>query len=198
MPDGKPDALQQVEHGALTVLGSYKSMGRFYRGIITPTMHQYTMIGDETNSTDNLFYDASLKADERTATHSGKADDRFVFTEQNAEHEYKGIAALAAAGRVLKDFDTPMSRDCIGAAEVLWKQDRDLGKGFEERIIAAVELWLTTNKPEYGQVLLDHRKEIVAHIGEIGWAVGRVLGMIHDQAFVDKIRAAVAKILRRR
>ena len=191
-PDGKPDALQQVEHGVLTILGSYKSMGRFYRGIITPTMHQYTMIGDETNSTDNLFYDPSLKADERNATHSGKADDRFVFTEQNAEHEYKGIAALAAAGRVLKDFDPPTSHDCISAAEAFWKQDRDLGKAFDEWIVAAVELWLTTNKPEYGQVLLDHRKEIVEHIGEVGWAVGRVLGMIHDRTFVDEIRGAVA------
>lgn len=193
VPDGKPDALQQVEHGVLTILGSYQSMGRFYRGIITPTLRQYTMVGDETNSTDNLFYDASLKPDERNATHSGKSDDRLVFTEQNAEHEYKGIAALAAAGRVLKEFDPTMSHDCVSAAEALWKQDRELREGFDEKIIAAVELWLTTNKPEYGQVLLGNRKEIIEHIGEVGWTVGRVLGMIQDRTFVDEVRGAVAR-----
>jgi hypothetical protein len=192
-PDGKPDVLQQVEHGALTVLGSYQSTGRFYRGIITPTLPQYTMLGDEANSTDNLFYDGSLKAGERTATHSGKPDDRLLFTERNAGHEYKGIAALAAAGRVLKEFDPAMSRQCIEAAETLWKQDRNAEKAFDEKIVAAVELWLTTRKPEYGQAVLAQRKEIVAHVDSVGWAVGRVLEMVQERTFVDEVRAAVSK-----
>jgi hypothetical protein len=192
-PDGKPDVLQQIEHGVLTILGSYKSMGRLYRGIITPTLHQYTLLGEETNSTDNLFYDAALKTDERTASHSGKPDDRLVFTEQNPGHEYKGIAALAAAGRVLKNFDPAMATECVAAAETLWKQDRDLSKGFDERMVAAVELWLTTKKPEYGQVLLDNRKQIVTRIDSVGWAVGRVLSMIQDRTFVDELRSAVAR-----
>jgi len=192
-PDGKPDVLQQVEHGALTVLGSYQSMGRFYRGIITPTLPQYTMLGDEANSTDNLFYNGSLKAGERTATHSGKPDDRLLFTERNAGHEYKGIAALAAAGRVLKEFDPAMSRQCVEAAETLWKQDRNAEKAFNEKIVAAVELWLTTRKPEYGQAVLAQRKEIVAHVDSVGWAVGRVLEMVQDRTFVDEVRAAVSK-----
>jgi hypothetical protein len=192
-PDGKPDVLQQVEHGVLTILGSYKGMGRLYRGIITPTLHQYTLLGEETNSTDNLFYDASLKPDERTVSHSGKPDDRLVFTEQNPGHEYKGIAALAAAGRVLRDFDPAMANECVAAAETLWKQDRDARKGFDERIVAAVELWLTTKKPEYGQVLLDNRKQIVTRIDSAGWAVGRVLSMIQDRTFVEELRGAVAQ-----
>jgi hypothetical protein len=36
-PDGVPDALQQVEHGVLTILGGYKGLGRLYRGMISPT-----------------------------------------------------------------------------------------------------------------------------------------------------------------
>jgi endoglucanase len=192
-PDGKPDVLQQVEHGVLTILASYKAMGRFYRGVITPTLHQYTLIGEETNSTDNLFYDPSLKADERSATHSGKPDDRWLFTEQNPGHEYKGIAALAIAARVLKDFDPAMAQESLEAAEALWKQDRDPSKGFAEKMTAAVQLWLTTKKPEYGQVLLDNRKEIIAHVDSVGWIVGQVLPMISDRSFVDELRAAVAQ-----
>lgn len=190
-PDGKPDALQQIVHGVLTILGSYKGLGRLYRGIITPTLHQYTLIGELTNSTDNLFYQASLKPDEKTGSHSGKKDDRLVFTERDAGYEFKGIAALAIAARVLKDFNPELAKQSLNAAEALWKQEHDLSKGFDERVAAAVELWLTTRKPEYGRVLADNRKQIISQIDSVGWSVGRVLPMITDQSFVDEIRSAV-------
>ena len=64
-PDGKPDVLQQIEHGLLSIVGGYKSMGRFYRGIIEPTMRQYTTLGDATNITDNKFYN-DVKASDKT------------------------------------------------------------------------------------------------------------------------------------
>ena len=56
-PDGKPDVLQQIEHGALTVVGGYRALGRFYRGIISPTLRQYTHLGDFAAQTDNVVYD---------------------------------------------------------------------------------------------------------------------------------------------
>lgn len=31
-PDGKPDLLQQIENGTLSVVGAYRSLGRLYRG----------------------------------------------------------------------------------------------------------------------------------------------------------------------
>ncbi len=191
-PDGKPDVLQQVEHGVLAILGSYKNMGRLYRGIIVPTLHQYVLLGDTADVTDNLFYDATLKPDQRTGTHSSLPDDRWVFTEQNAGHEYKGIAALAIAGRVLKKYDSSRAHECVDAAEALWKQEHDPKSGINERIAAAVQLWLTTQKPEYGQVLLDNRQAIIARIDSLGAVVGRVLSMISDKTFVDEIRSAVA------
>jgi endoglucanase len=45
-PDGKPDVLQQIEHGVLTVVGGYNSLGRLYRGIQDASLHQYTILGD--------------------------------------------------------------------------------------------------------------------------------------------------------
>jgi endoglucanase len=192
-PDGKPDVLQQIEHGVLSILGSYRGMGRLYRGIIVPTLQQYVLLGEETNSTDNLFHDSSLKADERSATHSGKIDDRLVFTEQNPAHEYKGIVALAMAGRVLKKLNPALAKESVAAAEALWKQDRDQKSAFNERMVAAVELWLTTKKPEYGQVLLDNRKQVAQHIDSVGWSIGKVLSLIKDRAFVDEIRGAVSQ-----
>ena len=49
-PDGKPDVLQQIEHGALSVVGGYRNLGRLYRGIICPTLRQYTLLGDGINA----------------------------------------------------------------------------------------------------------------------------------------------------
>jgi hypothetical protein len=119
-------------------------------------------------------------------------DDRLVFTEENAGHEYKGIAALAIAGRVLRKQNPALARESTNAAEALWKQSRDRNKALSERINAAVELWLTTTKPEYGQVLIDNRKEIVAHADQVAWCVGKVLPLIQDKQFLEELRAAVA------
>lgn len=192
-PDGKPDLLQQVEHGILTILGGYKSLGRLYRGVIVPTLKQYVLIGDVINSTDNLYYDPTLGADERTATHSGVPDDRWVFTEQHPGHEYKGIAALAIAGRVLEKYNPSLARESISAAEALWNVDRDPDRNFSDRITAAVELFLTTKKQTYAEVLLNHREKIVERIGSVGWTLGRALPLINDKTFSDDIRNAVAR-----
>ncbi len=191
-PDGKPDVLQQVEHGVLTILGGYRGLGRLYRGIIVPTLAQYVLIGEETNSTDNLFFNAALRPDERTATQSGKLDDRLVFTEQNPGHEYKGISALAIAGRVLQKQNPALAGESVAAAEELFRRERDPRQAFPERINATVELWITTGKPEYGQILFDSRKEIVAHADQTAWSVGKVLGLIKDKDFIKELKAAVA------
>jgi len=191
-PDGRPDLLQQVEHGILTILGGYRNLGRLYRGIIVPTLPQYVLLGDLINSTDNLFFNEELDSDERTSTHSGQQDDRLVFTEENAGHEYKGIAALAIAARVLDEYDAELARESLEAAEALWRMDRDEERGFSDRIVAAVELLLTTGKPEYRQVLLDNRDRIVDRIGAVGWALGRIIPLIKDASFEEAVSSAVA------
>jgi hypothetical protein len=193
-PDGKPDLLEQVEHGVLSILGGYKNLGRLYRGIITPTLPQYVLLGDTVNVTDNLFHDPRLKEDQSSGSHSSKTDDRWVFTEQSAPHEYKGIAALAIAGRVLKEYNPSLAAACLEAAEELWKQEREVqARGLNDRIAAAGELWLTTRKEVYGQFLLANRKEVLGRIDSVGWILGRVLPMIQDAAYVTEIRAAVAQ-----
>jgi endoglucanase len=192
-PDGKPDLLQQAEHGIINILGGYRSMGRLYRGVIVPTLHQYTYIGDESNSSDNLFFDAALAPNTRTATTSSARDDRMVFTEENPGHEYKGISALAIVGRVLKDYDPALARESATAAEAIWRQPRNQRAGFDDKIVAAVELLLTTGKPEYRDTLLAMREQIVGRIGNVGWVIGRALPVINDAAFTAAIRGAVAK-----
>jgi endoglucanase len=95
-PDGRNDALQQVEHGLLSVLGAYQSLGRLYRGIITPTIRQYVMLGDASAQTDNKVHDKNDK--------SSVADDRqvfsaiglVVFTCRNTAPKRKSLSAISS------------------------------------------------------------------------------------------------------
>jgi len=192
-PDGKPDLLQQVEHGVLTLLGSYKNLGQMYRGIIVPTLEQYVILGDTVNDTDNWFHDDALKGDAHTATHSAKADDRWLFTEKNASHHFKGVSALAIAARVMKTYHPALSKESLEASEALWKQDPEPGKGADERLTAAVELWMSTAKPLYRAYLLEHRADIVSRIDHTGPIVAKAVASIKDEAFSQAIREAVAQ-----
>ena len=181
-PDGVPDLLQQVEHGTLNIVGGYRSLGRLYRGVIVPTLEQYRMIGDFANSTDNRDYEPGRGL---------PPDDRWVFTEQNAGHEFKGIAALAIAGRVLRAHNADLAAEAEAAAVALWQMDH--GDALAEQTAAAVELLLTTGDDTYRQWLLGNEAEIVAQIGATGWTLGRALDAVGDAGFEAAAREAVAR-----
>jgi endoglucanase len=192
-PDGKPDLLQQIEHGALGVIGAYKSLGRLYRGMISPTNAQYVMVGDVSNQTDNLVFDPKLRGDQRSAGRSGKRDDRMVFTEKNPASEWAAIAGIAAAARVLKGYNDGLAADCLRAAEELWRADRPVtAQTADKKVHAAIELYLTTRKDEYRREVVQGEGVIRAHVATLGWAVGRALPLIADSGLTAAVRGAVA------
>ena len=117
-PDGINDVLQQIEHGVLTIIGGYDALGRLYRGIICPTLRQYVMLGDAASMTDNLVYDPRLDSGEVTDRRSGIADDRWVFTEQNPRRELQVAGRLAAASRVLQEYN-PMRSKATSIRKIL-------------------------------------------------------------------------------
>ena len=124
-PDGKPDVLQQIEHGALTVVGGYRALGRFYRGIISPTLRQYTHLGDFAAQTDNVVFDprtASADAPPVGTGVPGSPDDRWVFTEQNPRRELGAAAGLAASARALRGYDDALAAECLS------RREGDLGR----------------------------------------------------------------------
>lgn len=189
--DGKNDALQQIEHGLLSVLGGYKSMGRLYRGIIEPTIRQYVLLGDAMVQTDNLPYDASLKDGEVKNGKSGTPDDRWVFTEDNPERELDAAGGLAAAARVLKTYNPQMAKEALDAAQNLYKIAAPKTKKQDVRIFALAELILATNSDVYRQELIGLQAHITTDIEKTGWAIGRVMPSIKDEKFIAAINSAV-------
>jgi endoglucanase len=201
-PDGKPDVLQQIAHGALTVVGGYRALGRFYRGMITPTLRQYTDLGDFAAQTDGVVFDPKIPAADVPPVGTGvpgSPDDRWVFTEDDPRRALGAAAGLAAAARALLGFDDALAGECRRIAEETWKtadEEKAPAPRWQRdrpspRIGLAVELLLTTRDRRYADYLLSQRDTIVKHVSETGWMVGRVLPLVGDPDFTRAVTDAV-------
>ncbi len=188
--DGISDFLQQVEHGVLTVLGGYRGLGRLYDGIICRTGKQYGLKGDGGGMTDDLVYDPELPEDGKTVYKSGLYDDRWVFTEDHPRHEMIGIASLAAASRVLKDYQPGLAEESLIAAEALFEitSKKEMVNDF---VSAAAELYLATGDQKYIDAIVGQKEFILDHMDGCAWAVGRVYQHIKDADFRKDMDKAV-------
>ncbi|MGA9120245.1 MAG: glycoside hydrolase family 9 protein [Bacteroidota bacterium] len=189
-PDGKPDILQQVEHGVLSLVGAYESMGRLYRGIICPTLQQYVHLGDGSTMTDNLVFGEN--ATDPILHAPLPKDDRLLFTENNPSHELSTAQALAAASRVLRAYNPDLAKRCLAVSQSLYVTDSSARS--PELLNAAAELYLTTSEPHYAAVLRNHQDMLASHPGEFAEVLGRVTTKLHDPAFTAKVRDGVKKM----
>ena len=120
-PDGVPDTVQQVKHGALLILAQFHNIGHAIRGTHEPDLRQYTQVGDGASKTDGRIYDPKLGPNEVKGDYSGKPDDRWIFTTNNPFFQWNAIAALAAAADTLKGWDDALAKDCLETAIKAWK-----------------------------------------------------------------------------
>jgi endoglucanase len=123
-PDGVPDTVQQVKHGALLVLAQFHNIGHAIRGTHEPDLRQYTQVGDGASKTDDRIYDPKLGPNETNGDYSGKPDDRWIFTTNNPYFQWNAIAALAAAADTLKDWDDALAKDCLDTAIKAWNDTK--------------------------------------------------------------------------
>ncbi|MEN8192226.1 MAG: glycoside hydrolase family 9 protein [Bacteroidota bacterium] len=218
-PDGKQDILQQIEHGLLNVLGGYNQFEKLYRGIITPTLRQYVMLGDAGSMTDNKVFTGEVQKEYHDFWHTNitnkysrnfspresniiekeyvkNLDDRLVFLEDNASRQLYGVTGLAAASRVMNGYNDQLAKECIDAAENLWKHYKDAkGKRVDEKKIHALsELILTTDKKEYKIELIALLPVIIKTIDNTGWVLGRVLPKVEDEEFIQKINKEIVTV----
>ncbi|OOQ58926.1 glycoside hydrolase [Mucilaginibacter pedocola] len=188
-PDGKPDMLQQIEHGLLTITGGYQAMGRFYRGIIEPTLRQYVLLGDAANLTDNLPYKTDGSTIDPILNKPAPPDDRWLFTEENTGRTLHTAVALAAASRVMKGYNDTLSKQCLQIATEVWNKTED--KNIGRFVPLAVELLITTDDKKYADFLVKNQALIVQQIQNTGWMVGRALKAVNNAAFTEAVTTAV-------
>jgi hypothetical protein len=188
-PDGVPDILQQMEHGLLSIIGGYESMGRLYKGIQEATLHQYVLLGEAANATDNLIY----KPGENDPILGSPLpeDDRLVFTEKNPARELNTAYVLAAAKRVLGKYNPELADKCLKISEELYNSNSSAP--IADKINAAAELYLTTSKDEYKKLLIDNVDLICKNTIRYSIVLGRIVEKINDKEFTDKVDMAVAE-----
>lgn len=194
-PDGKPDILQQIEQGVLTVVAGYRNLGRLYRGIIESDKRQYVLLGDGSTMTDGLIYYKDLKPGERTGTSSSLTDDRWVFTEDNPSRELTTAAHLAAAARVLKGFNDTLSKQCLDVAKAIYSHDYQLtGRTITSKIHAASELFMTTGEEQYRNYILENQSAVIKGIRDLAWLIARALPKINNAEFINEVRNSVKSL----
>jgi endoglucanase len=150
-PDGKPDILQQIEHGVIWILNFYRQFGSLGVGVIVPTLRQYVHLGDPSTQTDNQVVDESVARSpaahieglwyKKVANRYSRIfdpeenlqeirevipdlDDRLVFTQTNPARQLFVAAGLALAARVLKGYDGALADECLRVAEALWAANK--------------------------------------------------------------------------
>ena len=160
-PDGKPDILQQIEHGTLQLVAQQKNVGFAVRGINFPNLYQYHHLGDAVTETDNLLYNPKLKPYESDGLTSGTLDDRWVFTPRMPSLNYSSVAAMAAASRALKDYNKQLSDESRVIAINAWEKEHKESRPEDNmrmpwffsnaECTAALQLYITTKDEQYAK-----------------------------------------------
>jgi endoglucanase len=203
VPDGVPDAIQQVQHGAIAILAQYHAIGHAIPGIIEPTLQQYTHLGDAASQTDGRIYSSRLGPLETDGAYSGAPDDRWAFTTHTTPLDYLAISSLAAASRVLRGYDDSMSAECLQTAVRVWDEEHKrhpvifksfnttAGELSDEETKAAVELLIATNG---GNAYRNRLKELLPVIQNrfafLGWIAVRAAPLM-DPEFKEGLASAL-------
>lgn len=203
VPDGKPDILQQIEHGTLALIAQHRALGRAIPGIIVSDISQYTHLGDGLTMTDNLIYNAEMDELESNGFEGGKFDDRWAFTSRTTALNYGSAAALAAASRALRGYNDKLAEECFQTAVKVWNEEQThepytfrfgntTGGGLvAEQLRAALELLVTTGDKKYAAHIKKTLPEIEKRFGRYAILALRALPYM-DEEFKTSI-ATLAK-----
>lgn len=219
-PDGVPDAVEQVKHGALGVLAQIKAVGHPFPEIMEPTLREYTHLGDAASKTDGRIYDPQLGPLEVKGDYSGVPDDRWAFTTKEARLQWGAASALASASQALKGWDDALAKECLDTAVKLWHDEHahptvteyPANWGFptlwrgevvrEEEWKATIELLIATNGgeeykkhlvemfPEMQKRSIGRDGEMQSRFGFTGWMAVLALPYM-DADFKQQVEEAV-------
>jgi hypothetical protein len=204
VPDGKPDILQQIEHGVLQLLAQQKSVGYAVNGIVESHIEQYRYLGDAVNKTDNLVYNPRLDSLQSDGHTSGTFDDRWAFTNKSTPLNYGSAAALAAASRALKGYNANLAAECLLYAQKIWTEEHThepdifIYKGLNtiggaldaEEFRAAVELLQATGDERYKKRINEMYPEVSKQFGRFAESIAQAIPYM-DASFKKQVEPQV-------
>nr|WP_319488774.1 cellulase N-terminal Ig-like domain-containing protein [uncultured Caproiciproducens sp.] len=195
-PDGVPDAVQQVKHGALQLLAQINSVGHTFSVLEVPTLRQYTHLGDGSTETDGLIYSANLGTNDKQNGYSGLPDDRWAFTSSSLDST--AYVSLAAAAWALKGWDNDMYQKCLSAAVKIWNTQSHTSLTSTSDYSAAVFLMLATYDPKNPDACATYKNRIkdltprlnLSNVSSLGWISTFIMPYM-DDSFKSKLQSAV-------
>lgn len=206
-PDGKPDVLQQIEHGVLQLVAQVKAFGYAIPGINESHLYQYRHLGDAVTKTDNLVYNPRLDSLQTDGKTSGTPDDRWAFTGRSPFLNYGTAISLAAASRALSEYNPDLGREALSYAEKIWQDEHRAGRPEADTAMmygrfkgddfmkplecrAAFELWRTTDKEEYRKEVKELFPFLLKQFGRNAQTIARMLPYM-DEALKEEVRPLV-------
>lgn len=196
LPDGKPDVLQQIEHGVLQLAAQVNAIGYAIPGINESHLYQYRHLGDAVTKTDGT---------------AGNADDRMAFTNRTPALNYGTAAALAASARVLPALNPSLASEALRIAEFIWKDEHNRKAGKEEEsptpfnrfqqltaseCRAAFELWRATGNAMYKARVDELLPELTRQFNRNAALIVRLAPFMDDtfkQQVKPQIKAYIAQ-----
>ena len=196
LPDGKPDVLQQIEHGVLQLAAQVTAIGYAIPGITESRLYHYRHLGDAVTKTDGT---------------AGNADDRMAFTNRTPALNYGTAAALAASARVLPALNPSLASEALRIAEFIWKDEHNRKAGKEEEsptpfnrfqqltaseCHAAFELWRATGNAMYKARVDELLPELTRQFNRNAALIVRLAPFMDDtfkQQVKPQIKAYIAQ-----
>ena len=164
-PDGVPDILQQIEHGALQLVAQAEIIGHMAQTLSNGVLWNYHHLGDAVSITDGLPYNPKLGPFEiaKDGRSSGIKDDMWAFTSRNPGLDLRAVTAFAVASRTLKGYNDDLSARALREAKRLFteasdliskmpqQRDRSAGMAGTAEMAANLQMYATTREQQYGE-----------------------------------------------
>lgn len=163
-PDGIPDVLQQIEHGALQLVAQAEIIGHMAQTLSNGVLDNYHHLGDAASATDGLPYNPNLGPYEvaKDGKSSGRLDDLWAFTSRNPSLDLRAVTAFAIASRTLKGYNDDLSARALKEAKRLFKessemlaaqsqsQDNQRSRHGAVEMASSLQMYVTTGEKQYG------------------------------------------------
>ena len=203
-PDGKPDILQYIEHGALNLLAQAENIGHMATTLSTSVLDNYHHLGDAATITDGRHYDPSLKPYEvsEDGLSSGTPDDMWAFTNRNPASDQRAAQVFAQVARVMKGYNDELAERAIReskrlsneAAELLAKRQNGAFFGFGGSSAGTnLQLYVSTGEKSY---LEEFEKQIWGSLDRnVNFSISTAMDAIPymPDSYREKLRPYIAK-----
>ena len=162
-PDGTPDILQFIEHGAMNLVAQAEIIGHMAQTLSNSVLYNYHHLGDAASLTDGLPYNPDLGPYEvaTDGLSSGMKDDMWAFTSRNPGLDLRAATMFAAVSRALKGYNDNLSQRALVQSKRLLKEASELlanvpqdnpGRRFGAADVGTnLQLYISTGEQHYAE-----------------------------------------------